>query len=146
LHNAIFDASRGAGQTVSDEFNNGVRIAGEQHPGYDFAPADKSPGSRTRGWKMIRERLIACSIPNGMCRRESKGLFVVKAHCPQFLRTIPVLPRSSKNPDDADGAAEDHIADALRYAITYDRTPGVTYRERGDCSSSRRGVSRGASK
>ena len=82
-------------------------VAGEQHPGYDFAPADKSPGSRTRGWTMIRERLIACSIPNGMRRRESKGLFVVKAQ----LRTIPVLPRSKKNPDDADSSAEDHIAD-----------------------------------
>lgn len=48
---------------------------------------------------------------------------VRKAQYSQFLRTV--RPRSSKNPDDADG--EDHIAGTLRYAITYDRTPGVTY-------------------
>ncbi len=126
---AIFDPARGpTAPTVNDEFRNAVRIAGEVHSGYDFAAADKSPGSRTRGYTMMRERLIACSVEKGMRRRERPGLFVVKAQCPQFARTIPVLPRSKKNADDVDSAAEDHIFDACRYALTFDRTPIMTYR------------------
>ena len=30
--------------------------------------------------------------------REAKGMFVVAAHCPQFMRTILVLPRDKKIP------------------------------------------------
>ena len=47
--------------------------------------------------------------------RERPGLFVVGEHCPQFLRTVPSLPRDERDLDDADTQAEDHIADCVRY-------------------------------
>ena len=39
--------------------------------------------------------------------REAKGMFVVAAHCPQFMRTILVLPRDKKNPDTVDSPISD---------------------------------------
>ena len=35
------------------------------------------------------------------------------------MRTMPALPRSSKNPEDLDTTAEDHAADELRYAMMH---------------------------
>jgi hypothetical protein len=48
--------------------------------------------------------------------RELPGLFVMD-HCEQFLRTVPSLPRSEKDPDDVDTDAEDHIGDEARYRV-----------------------------
>jgi hypothetical protein len=46
--------------------------------------------------------------------REAKGLFVVvAAHCPEFMRTIPVLPRDKKNPDTAPKAPATDLATQL---------------------------------
>jgi hypothetical protein len=50
--------------------------------------------------------------------------------CPQFVRTILVLPRSKRNPDDVEEHCENHIYDAARYALMADRTPGVSFRRR----------------
>jgi len=48
--------------------------------------------------------------------RERPGLFVSEL-CDQFQRTIPALPRSSRDMDDVDTDAEDQIADELRYRV-----------------------------
>ena len=45
--------------------------------------------------------------------REAKRLFVVAAHCPEFMRTIPVLPRDKKNPDTAPKAPATDLATQL---------------------------------
>jgi hypothetical protein len=126
--NAIFAPGRGdEASAVDEEFRRPVRIAGELHAGINFEPADKSSGSRVRGFTLMRERLIATSVPKGMRRREAKGLFVVADKCPHFVRTVPVLPRSKKNRDDVSDAAEDHIFDTVRYALTYDRRPAISF-------------------
>jgi len=57
-------------------------------------------------------------------------LFVVGKHRPDFLRTIPVLQRDEKDPDDFVEGSEDQIADETRYALTHDRTPGVSFQRR----------------
>jgi hypothetical protein len=88
------------------------------------------PGSPGSGFTLMRERLIACNPRPDSKIREGKGLFVVKEDCPQFVRTIPVLPRSKKNPDDVEEHCENHIYDAARYALMADRTPGVSFRRR----------------
>lgn len=44
------------------------------------------------------------------------GLYVFET-CRQFIRTVPVLPRDVKNPDDVDTRAEDHCYDETRYRI-----------------------------
>jgi hypothetical protein len=80
--------------------------------GITFKPAEKGPGSRKRGWSKIRDMLAESSKPYP----EGPGLWVVET-CRQFIRTIPTLPRSSKDPDDVDTDAEDHVGDETRYAV-----------------------------
>lgn len=78
-----------------------------------FKPSDKTPGSRVRGLELLRTRLKA-SLQSP---QEFPGL-VIFDNCTQFIRTVPVLPRDSRNPDDVDSEAEDHIYDAVRYRLT----------------------------
>jgi len=81
--------------------------------GASFIPADKSAGSRVRGWQGMRRMLEEAAKP----RPEGPGLWTM-AHCRQWIRTIPTLPRSDRDPDDVDTDAEDHCGDETRYAIT----------------------------
>ena len=82
--------------------------------GASFVPADKSPGSRIRGWEAMRRMLEEAGKDWGTW--EGPGMWVTEA-CPQFIRTVPTLPRDEKNPDDVDTAAEDHIGDESRYRV-----------------------------
>lgn len=84
--------------------------------GVTWERADKSPGSRHNGWRAMRDMLKA-AIPNAEGYREKPGLFVTSA-CPDFIRTIPALPRHPKDLDDVDTTTEDHIADETRYRVT----------------------------
>ena len=100
---SIWDNS--TGHSIADEMIvQGIR----------WTKADKSPGSRKLGWSRLRTLLQnAKSI-------ERPGLYVFE-NCRDFIRTIPTLPRSSRDPDDVDTHAEDHIADETRYRA-YSRT------------------------
>ena len=82
--------------SVAAEFDRPVLINGETHPGIQWDESDKFPGSRAAGFALMRERLIATAPGKESGIREAKGLFVVAAHCPEFMRTIPVLPRDKK--------------------------------------------------
>jgi hypothetical protein len=74
--------------------------------------ANKGPGSRKNGWVLIRDRLVAAKAHPV----ENPALFVFD-RCVDFIRTVPALPVSDKNPDDIDSSAEDHIGDETRYRI-----------------------------
>ena len=104
--------------SIFDQYEPGLSIVGEMRKnGVDWFPADKGHGSRKQGWQQIRERLEAAKPgPEGF--REEPGLFVCEG-CDNFLRTIPVLPRSDRDLDDVDTDAEDHIADELRYRVRF---------------------------
>ena len=99
---AIFDADPGR-QSIADVM--------KKH-GAKFYPADKKPGSRKQGWEAMRRRLLA-ALEDPM---ESPGLFVFDT-CRQFIRTVPVLQRDERDPDDVDTESEDHIADEARYRV-----------------------------
>jgi len=105
-----------AGPADSSIFDtqNGVCIADDMaRQGIRWERADKSPGSRRNGWERMRDMMDAClSFP-----MERPGLFTFDT-CRQFLRTVPSLPRSEKDPDDVDTDAEDHCADECRYRVT----------------------------
>ncbi len=98
--NSIFD-SGGAPSPASEMERSGVR----------WTRSDKSPGSRKRGWILLRQRLLGAVQKNG-----APGLYIFR-NCGNFIRTIPVLERSAKDPDDIDTHAEDHIADETRYRL-----------------------------
>lgn len=93
---------------------NGVCIADDMaRIGVRWEKADKGPGSRKNGWERMRKMLKA-SMTHPM---EEPGLLVFDT-CRQFIRTVPVLPRSERDQDDIDTDAEDHVGDEVRYRIT----------------------------
>lgn len=111
-----------ADSSIFDETNGDSPAKIQERHGVRWEKADKSPGSRKRGWQLMRGRLMAAKSS----RMEEPGLFVFDV-CRQFIRTFPVLPRSDRDPDDIDTDAEDHIADESRYrCLAVKRTATVT--------------------
>lgn len=93
----------------------GISIADEMaERGVSWLKADKSPGSRKQGWQRLRRFLKASQT----APMEEPGLFIF-ASCPQWVRTVPVLPRYERDRDDVDPKAEDHAGDATRYRLSY---------------------------
>ena len=100
--NSIFDTQDG--HCIADNMaTQGVR----------WERCDKSPGSRTNGWELVRGRLAA----GKKHPMEEPGLFVFST-CRQWLRTVPTLPRDEKKMDDVDSDAEDHAGDETRYRVS----------------------------
>jgi hypothetical protein len=96
---SIFDVQDG--HCIADNFKKG---------GVTWVPANKGPGSRKNGWQLMRDRF-------GYAKRtpqENPGLYVVES-CTEFIRTVPMMPRDEKNPEDVDTKSEDHIGDETRY-------------------------------
>lgn len=78
--------------------------------GVRWIPSDKSPGSRTNGLQLIRDRLQ--SAIGG----EGPALYFM-ANCTASIEILPTLPRDEKNIDDVDTDAEDHPYDMVRYRV-----------------------------
>lgn len=106
--------------------NDNTSIAGtmEKH-GVKFTPADKRPGSRKAGWQRCRNYLKAALDGD----REHPWYLVFNT-CRQFIRTIPALPRSERDPDDVDTDAEDHVGDEWRYRLSVDKQPITSHKFR----------------
>lgn len=108
---------------IADEMRKPVNVNGKMFAGKNWIGANKKSGSRAVGWNLIKQRLQN-SVPEVdeqtgfTLPREKAGLFVCD-HCRSFLRTFPNLERDPKKDCDIDTDAEDHIADALRYAVSY---------------------------
>lgn len=91
---------------------NGMCIADDLHSaGVDFIPADKRPGTRKIRWQKMRE-MLAAHGPN-----MERPVLCVFDRCRDFIRTVPVLPRDKKDPDDIATDAEDHAADEAAYMV-----------------------------
>jgi hypothetical protein len=73
--------------------------------GVQWEKAVKGPASRVNGLQEVVNRLRA-------------DKFKVFSTCKHFLRTVPVVPRDEKNPDDVDTDAEDHVIDEVRYSLS----------------------------
>jgi len=101
-----------ADASIFDQVNDDSPAAEHERNGISWERADKSPGSRVRGWEVLRRRLQASKARP----MEEPGLFVFET-CRQWLRTVPTLVRDEKNPDDVDTESEDHAADETRYRL-----------------------------
>ena len=118
---AIFN--REDGHCIADEMRKPVVVDGVRTNGLVWMGANKKAGSRSVGWELIRNRLRG-SVPKKdeatgvTLPREEAGLFICD-NCRDFLRTFPDLPRDPHKEFDIDTNAEDHIADALRYTVSY---------------------------
>lgn len=78
--------------------------------GVNWTKSDKSPGSRTNGFQLFRDRLENASIGEG------KAIYFMR-NCVASIETIPNLPRDDEKIDDIDTSSEDHCADMVRYRI-----------------------------
>jgi hypothetical protein len=88
--------------------------------GIRWRKANKSSGSRQNGWGLMRTRLKQAVTGEG------PGLYVCST-CRRFIRTVPSLPRDSRDMDDVDSEAEDHIGDESRYrALTIKHVSSMT--------------------
>ncbi|MEM7444302.1 MAG: terminase [Pseudomonadota bacterium] len=113
-----------ADSSIYDETNADSPAEIQARCGVRWLAADKSPGSRARGWEAIRRRLKAAMA----APMEEPGLFVFDT-CRHFIRTVPVLARSAHDPDDIDTDAEDHVADETRYRVLAARSGRVRVRK-----------------
>jgi len=105
-----------ADSSIFDHYEPNKSVAGDMgRRGVRWEAADKGPGSRKQGWEQIR-RYLKGALPAARGVREAPGLFVFE-RCDHFRRTVPVLPRSEKDPDDVDTDAEDHVGDEVRYRV-----------------------------
>jgi hypothetical protein len=104
---SIFDADPGKA-SIAKGIDNGYGRRG------CFIPADKSPGSRKNGLSVLR-RMLKASLSD---RLEDPCLFIFNTCNAGFIRTVPVLPRSDRDPDDVDTDTEDHAYDDARYRVT----------------------------
>ncbi len=93
--------------------------------GVDWERADKSSGSRKRGWEMLRTKLQN-AIPNPDGTREHAGFFVC-VDCFWWLELCPPMPRDEKDLDEVPDNYEDHCADMTRYRLNWER-PGMSRR------------------
>jgi len=101
-----------ADASIFDEENNDSPALIQQRAGVRWERSDKSPGSRARGWKVLRDRLKAARDGS----REEPGLYVFET-CVHFIRTVPVAPRHETKTDDVDTDSEDHVLDETRYRV-----------------------------
>jgi hypothetical protein len=100
--------SRGTGRApIDDMMDKGVY----------WERADKTPGSRKRGWQMIRSRLTQAK-PGRDGTREKPGLFVAE-RCKWWLTYVPTMPRDKADPDDVPEKYEDHLGDMTRYRLNW---------------------------
>ena len=99
---AIFASTSASSNTVAKQF---------EEYGVFFDPCSKAPGTRHQMLTLLRERL------SGAIERDADpGIFVFD-HCRNFIRTVPVLQRSHRDPDDVDTTQEDHLYDLTGYFL-----------------------------
>ena len=78
--------------------------------GCRWRPADRSRGSRIAGKNEIHRRLQVDEFTG------EPGV-VIFDNCRNLISQLPSIPLDKRNPEDVDTNAEDHLYDALRYAV-----------------------------
>jgi len=95
--------------TVTD----GASIAAElSRHGCRWTKAYKGSGSRIAGWSLIRQMLGAAK------RRDlEKPHLYFFDRAEHHIRTLPIMQRDKRKPEDIDTELEDHAMDSLRYLL-----------------------------
>lgn len=78
----------------------------------------RASNDRITGWRVVNDALI------------KERFYCFNGWNDALMRTMPALPRSTKNPEDLDTHAEDHAADELRYAMMHVYKPYKPEEER----------------
>lgn len=94
-------ASTGVGMAVASQY---VQFG---------VPLHKAKNARVAGWSRVREYLRIVEDDRG---KPASGLHIFE-NCHNLIRTLPMLVRDQKNPEDCNTDGEDHAPDALRYLL-----------------------------
>lgn len=87
----------------------------------NLVPANNA---RVNGWSNMQQLMSytgdkvdesGMTIERGTIPR----FYILEKSCPNLVRTIPLMLRDEKNPEDLDTTLEDHIVDATRYALSH---------------------------
>ena len=106
------------GVCIANDMRKKVSVDGNWYNGATFTRSIKTPGSRKTGWEKMRVAMAGAQPNENGTPREFPGLFVFRDECKDgFIRTVTTLPRSTKDMDDVDTDAEDHVGDESRYVI-----------------------------
>lgn len=106
---------------------NGTSIADHMaRSGVLWNRARKTPGSRRAGLETLRNRLSCAAALRSKGQTDGPALFVFDT-CLHFIRTVPSLPRDSRQPDDVDSSAEDHVYDETRYRLLETEKGGFSF-------------------
>lgn len=108
--------SRGTGRAPADDMMD---------EGVYWERADKTPGSRKRGWTMLRSKLSQAK-PEKDGTRSKPGMFV-SVRCKYWLMYVPTMPRDKADMDDVPEKYEDHLGDMTRYRLNWE-IPGMSRR------------------
>jgi hypothetical protein len=104
----------GPADTQIWEVRDGSSIAANlSSHGCRWTRAYKGPGSRIAGWSLIRQMLGAAK--RGDLEKPHLYFFKDAQH---HIRTLPLLQRDKKNPEDINSDSEDHCGDSLRYLLS----------------------------
>ena len=90
------------GVCIATNMSKPVKVNGKVHKGVQFTRSDKSAGTRKLGAELIRTAIYNAQPPEHGGPREYPGIFVFRTCKDGVIRTIPTLPRSTKNLDDVD--------------------------------------------
>lgn len=82
-----------------------------------FERADKTPGSRKRGYQKIREYMEG-SKPSPSGIREKPGIFVCES-CDAWTDLVPTVGRDPADQDEIPKGYEDHDIDCSRYYLSW---------------------------
>jgi hypothetical protein len=104
----------GPADTSIWEVRDGTSIAKNlADHGCFWTKAYKGSGSRISGWALIRQMLGAAK--RGDLETPHLYFFDQAQH---HIRTLPMMQRDRKKPEDIDTEMEDHLMDSLRYLLT----------------------------
>lgn len=116
----------GTDKTINDDIVDGFNGLVDESAPYGktmrnalFMKADKSKGSRAKGLAMVKSYLYGAhgeEVDGQVYPSEKAGLIFFDT-CKHCLRTLPVIPFDTNDPDDVDTKSEDHIYDTIRYAV-----------------------------
>jgi hypothetical protein len=119
------------GPTIGEEMQRGVSAALPSLLAVPLIATPKGKGSRVAGKMLLHGALKwGPALEDGTVPAHLRPRLTVHPDCPYLTRTLPVLPVSPDNSEDVDTTADDHVYDALRYALM-SRTPR-TQREARD--------------
>lgn len=82
--------------------------------GVRFVTSDKSPGSRIRGWDIVKDLLKQAHVDGKI----EKPCLMIVEHCVHLITDLSTIPTSKKTDSDLDTSGTDHTLDALRYGVT----------------------------